>query len=188
MLYRKQLIDQLLPTSRYGLYFRLVEIEDAKFINSLRTNKILSKYINKTSKKLEDQVKWLKEYKKREENGKDFYIICLENNMKTKLGLMRIYDIKSDNSEIGSWLFSLKAGKYKSILCDLFIKSIVFEKLNIKICRISIRKKNKNVLKYIKTFSPKLISEDNLSYYFEMNYTNFSKRRNKILEYLDYAG
>ena len=40
-----------------NIRLKLVNINDAKFIHDLRTNKILSKYLNPTSFKLDDQKK-----------------------------------------------------------------------------------------------------------------------------------
>lgn len=188
MLNRKLLMDQLLPTSKYDSYYRFVEIEDAEFILSLRTKEKLSRFINETSNKLKDQIAWLKEYKNREGKGEDFYIICLGSDMKSKLGLIRIYDIKTDDCEIGSWLFSPDTGQNKAVYGDLFIKSIAFEVLNFKICRISTHKENKRVLKYTKSFNPRLIAEDDLSFHFELEYNNFKEQRNKLLDILGYDG
>ncbi|MCF6297749.1 MAG: GNAT family N-acetyltransferase [Flavobacteriaceae bacterium] len=186
MLNRKKIIDQLLPVSKYGYYYRLVEVEDAEFILSLRNNEKLARFINKTSNKLEEQINWIKEYKKREEKGEDFYFICLTADMKTKLGLNRIYDIESNSCEIGSWLFSSKSGQDKAILGDLFCRSIAFEALNLKICRIAVRKKNKPVLRYTKSFNPKLVFEDELSFNFELKYNEYKEQRDKLLNILGY--
>ena len=107
---RKHIIDAYLPKKAFGVYFRLVEIEDAEFIHSLRNNEKLSRYINPTSKDLTEQIKWLKKYKLREKKGEDFYILCLESDKGSKLGLNRLYDINDDYFEIGSWVFSPDAG------------------------------------------------------------------------------
>ena len=45
-----------------NIKLKLVDIRDARFILSLRTNKDLNKYINPTSKKIGDQVLWMKNY------------------------------------------------------------------------------------------------------------------------------
>ena len=182
---RKQLIDEILPKKQFGLYFRLVELEDAEFILSLRNNKKLSKYIHQTSGNIEDQIAWLKEYKIREKNGKDFYIICLKEDKKTKLGLVRIYDIKDDNCEIGSWVFKQDSGTHAAILGDLFAKTIAFETLKFRFCRASTMKENTNVMRYSKSFNPIFVDEDELSLYYEFYYDNFKVQRDKLLRILN---
>ena len=101
---RKQIIDEILPANAYGYYFRLVEVEDAEFISTLRNNEKLSRFIHETSTDIKDQIKWLKEYKIREKKGEEFYFMCLKEDKKTRLGLNRLYDINGDICEYGSWL------------------------------------------------------------------------------------
>ena len=181
------LVDQYLPIEKYGCYYRLVEIKDAEFIMSLRTNEKLSRYINETNNKLKDQSDWLKDYKLRERRGVDFYLMCLDSNQVDKLGLIRIYNIEGDTFEIGSWLFSPAAGHQKSVLGDLFCRSMAFEKLGFTKCKIEVRKKNKHVLRYTKSFNPKLVGEDEWNCYFELEYEDFKKQRDKLLTILGYG-
>ena len=186
MQYRKKIIDELLPTNYYGCNFRLVEIKDVDFILSLRNHEKLSRYINQTGNEIEEQINWLKEYKVREKKGEDFYIICLKEDKITKLGVNRIYNTTMDDFEIGSWVFSPDAGPNKAILGDLFTRSIAFEKLHFKTCRIAARKKNRPVLKYLRRFNPTLISQDELNYYYELNYDAFKIQRDKCLKILKF--
>ncbi len=183
---RKEIIDKILPTIKYGCYFRLVDVTDAEFILSLRNDENLSRFINETSNKLQNQIHWLEEYKLREAKGTEFYIICMSIDNKIRYGLNRLYDITSDDYEIGSWLFGPDAPKDKAILGDLFVQSIAFEILNLKICRMSVKKKNIRVVKYAKLFDPTLTDEDDLSYYFIYDYVTWLKQRNKLLKILGY--
>ena len=181
MLNRKEIIDQLLPINAYGYYFRLVELEDAEFILSLRNNEKLSRFINPTSTEMEDQINWLKEYKIREEKGEDFYFMCLKDDKKTRQGLNRLYDIKGDVCEYGSWLYSPDAGPNAAVLGDLYIKSLAFEVLNFKILEMSTMKKNTRVLKYTKSFKPKFIRDNGISEFFEQEYKEWNEQRQKLL-------
>ena len=187
MVDRKKLIDQILPTVKYDCYYRLVELEDAEFILSLRNDEKLSKYLSKTSSELEDQINWLKEYKKREAQGLDFYIISMSSDNKIRYGLNRIYDITSDSFEFGSWLYGPDAPKDKAILGDLFTHAIAFESLEFKICTMSTQKNNKRVLRYTKSFNPTLVGEDDLSYYYIYDYETWNIRRNQLLRFLGYS-
>jgi len=182
MLNRKQIIDDFLPASAYGYYFRLVEIEDAEFILSLRNNEKLSRHLNPTSNDVEEQINWLKEYKIREKNGKDFYVICLNEDKKTKLGLNRIYNVDGDTFEFGSWLYSPDAGPNVAVLGELFTKGLAFEKLDFKLCKMETKKKNTRVLWYAKSYGPKFTGEDEFNHYFESDYENFIAHRAKYLK------
>lgn len=183
---RKQLIDKILPTKKYGCYFRLVELEDAEFILSLRNNERLSRYINETSHKLKDQINWLNEYKLREEKGTDFYIICMSTDNKIRYGLNRIYDIELDEFEMGSWLYAQDCPKNIAILGHLFCNSMAFENLNLKLCKTSTRKENKTVLRYVNSFYPTQVTEDDLNYHFKYVYSTWNKRKEELLKLLGY--
>ena len=56
-------------TDRYGLHVRLVREEDAEFIVKLRTDPKLGRYIHATDNNVEKQRKWIRDYKKRENDG-----------------------------------------------------------------------------------------------------------------------
>ena len=65
-----------------GIKMRLINEADAEFVVKLRTDKKLGKYISWTSNNIEDQIGWIKEYKKREAKQKEFYFIFEDNEHK----------------------------------------------------------------------------------------------------------
>ena len=135
---RRKIISEILPLYKYGYFFRLVEIEDADFIVSLRTDKRLSRFISRTSSIIEDQVKWIEEYKKRESNGEEIYIICLDSNEK-RLGVNRLYNIKENEFEVGSWLYDQEKNDAAAVIGDLFSRSLAFEVLKLRKCKFNVR-------------------------------------------------
>ena len=82
-----------LPSSfeitRYGIYGRLVTEEDVDFILSLRTNKELTKFIHPTDKSHEKQIQWIRDYKIREQEGREYYFIYFYKG--EPVGLNRVY-------------------------------------------------------------------------------------------------
>lgn len=185
---RKKIMGGILPTNAYGSYFRLVEIEDADFIVSLRNDEKRSRYISSTSSQIEDQIAWLEKYKIRESKGEEFYIMCLADDKKTKLGVNRIYDISGDVCEYGSWLYSPTAGPNVAVLGDLYTKSLIYEKLGIKICKMSTMKDNTSVMRYTKSYNPTFVGEDDLSCHFELEYDDWNARRQKLLKIFSLSG
>jgi hypothetical protein len=174
------------PVIKYGLLFRFVEITDAEFILSLRTDDKLSLYLNKTSQNIQDQINWINDYKKREVNKEEFYVICCSPDNEIKFGVNRIYNIKNNSFEIGSWLFRSNIGNSIAIVSDLFCRSFFFNQTNFTKCVFEVRRKNKKVLKYHKMFSPRIISEDENNFYFELDKDNFIKHKNKLIKLLGY--
>ena len=72
-------MGRLLPSGfngvKYGLTYRLVKEEDASFIYKLRTDPVLSRYIHDVQGGVDGQVQWIRNYKKREEDGTDYYFL-----------------------------------------------------------------------------------------------------------------
>ena len=98
------------------------------------------------------------------------------------MGLNRIYDIKGDEFEIGSWVFSPDAGPNNAIFGDLLARSLAFEQLQFNICKIAVKKDNRPVLRYTKSFNPTLVGEDETSFFFEFDYDTFKLQRDKLLK------
>jgi hypothetical protein len=84
------MINTVILGKKYGLNYRLIEEEDAEFIVKLRTNEKLSRFLNQTSNDIFKQIEWMGSYKRREQEGIDFYYIFIDNSG-NKLGLSRLY-------------------------------------------------------------------------------------------------
>ena len=67
----------MVKIEKYGLKARLVEEQDAAFILSLRTDPKLSRFLHPTENDEEKQRAYIRGYKEREKQGKDYYFIFL---------------------------------------------------------------------------------------------------------------
>ena len=132
---------------RYGLQARLVEEKDAQFIVDLRTNHH-TRFMSTVSSDLKKQIEWIKNYKKREEEGTDYYFIFSKNGK--DIGLNRIYDIRSDIFSTGSWAFTQEAPFGAAFLAQVICREIAFDELGLAYEEdpIGVHVENVNVLKY----------------------------------------
>ena len=167
---------------KYGLRFRFVKEEDAEFIIQLRTDSRLNRYINKIENNVEAQKDWIRAYKQREREGTDYYFIVFHNL--EPCGLIRIYDITNESFTSGSWIFKQNCDFRVPILADIAITSLAYKLFPEKSHVFDVRKENKNVLKYHKSFNPVLIKEDELNYYFMLPQGNFEKGKKDKLKLL----
>ena len=165
---------------KYNIKLRLAEYEDAQFIFRLRTDPNLNKNISKTIGTIDDQVKWLEAYKKREKAGLEYYFIT-EDFSGNKMGTTRIYNTGNHFFTLGSWVFLREAPHGYAIKADIITKGFGFESLDYINCRFDVRKENQTVIKYHKLFNPSLIDEDNLNYYFELSRENFLNNKLRII-------
>lgn len=167
---------------KYGIKLVPVEIEDAALIIEMRTDEKKSRYISHTNFDVEEQVKWIRSYKERELEGKEYYFIAIDDH-NNKFSTYRIYNIEEDIVEIGSWV--TKPGyqyPQNSIKVDLIMKEFVFEALGFNQLKFEVHKKNTSVLKYHKIFNPMMIKETEEEVGFSLEKENYYKIRNTLFK------
>ena len=184
---RFEIVGRSLPCHKYGCMFRLVEPGDASFIYKLRTDSGLSRHVNSVSNIVEDQVKWIKDYKSREANGNEFYLISVDPVTGSRQGVNRLYDFKDDSFELGSWLYLPNEDISKSILGDIFAKELGFEALGFDFCTFNVRKVNLSVIRYHQGYQPDLVSHDELNLYFKLTRAQFNRNKIKYLKICGYG-
>jgi len=128
-------MTKLLPSNfeldRYGLHCRLVNEGDAEFIVKLRTDPVLSRYIHATDANVDKQKEWIREYKKREAAGEDYYFIFFADNK--PMGLFRLYSIHDNKFTAGSWLCEPGSTTEQVTATAIIIREIGFEVLGYEI-------------------------------------------------------
>lgn len=163
---------------RYGLHVRLVREEDAEFIVSLRTDPNMNKYIHYTSDSVDKQCQWIRDYKHREAEGKEYYFIFEQKN--ECIGLARLYNIEDDKFTSGSWL-SRSEIIGSGVLCDIISREVAFELYPQSINYFDIRKGNRNVIRYAQSYHPTIYKEDEDNLYFYIDKKNFEKYKQLYL-------
>jgi len=85
---------------KFNIKPRFVTEEDAEFILSLRLDSRLAKFLSPTQNDIDAQRQWIRSYKERERQNKEYYFIFVSNEI--KYGVNRIYNINEISFEIGS--------------------------------------------------------------------------------------
>ena len=166
-----------------NINLRMVEIEDAEFIYNMRQNQNKTKYLSKVTGTVDSQKEWIKNYKQREDEEKEFYFI-IESKNKDKLGLVRIYDLKNDSFCWGSWLIKEGAPKTTAIESALQIYEFGFYKLGFEKSHFDVRKGNDKVIAFHQRFGAKIVSEDELDYFFNFQKSDYEIIKEKYKRYL----
>ena len=136
---------------RYGLHVRLVREEDAEFIVKLRTNSYNSQFLHSTDSSIESQLAWLREYKKREQAGEDYYFMFEHKGV--KVGVARLYGIDGVQYTHGSWVFDNDAPSFCAVASAIICREIAFDILGMKVesnMRDGTDATNKNVINFQK--------------------------------------
>lgn len=167
-----------------GIKFRFVDVLDAEFIYNLRINTKLNRYISKISGTVDEQKKWIKEYKKREMEGKEYYFI-ISNDSEESIGVVRVYNIKEDCLEWGSWILDPeKSNPILALKSILLLYKFIFEDLKFNKANLDVRKENKEVVFFHKSYGSKIIGESDLDYFFVFEKNDYEKMKKKYKRYL----
>ena len=167
---------------KYGIQVRLVCEEDAEFIVKLRTNEKLARYIHSVDDNVSKQVEWIKEYKKREAKGLDYYFIFYKDGQ--PIVLNRLYDIDWIHLTYtsGSWV-SVPGTDYEAVMtCSVIVLEIAFDVLGLLVDIYDVRKENSQVLHFHrKILGAYEYGETELDYLFMLTKEAWQKSRLKRL-------
>ncbi|WP_223866669.1 GNAT family N-acetyltransferase [Candidatus Enterovibrio escicola] len=161
----------------------VANVDDAKFILSLRLNKSLNNFVSETSTDLLTQQKWLIDYKKREDLRSEFYFIIKDLNM-NPLGTVRIYDFKKNSFCWGSWMVSPNAPRKTAIESALCVYEFTFYTLGFKQSHFNVRNENKKVIKFHERMGAEIVCNDTLNTFFIYKKELYEHTRNKYISFL----
>ena len=161
---------------------RFVEEFDAQFILDLRT-KEKAKYLSKTDNNLDNQINWIKNYKNREKDGKEFYFV-IENKENERIGLVRAYKIEDDSATSGSWIMLDGVKTEATLEGVLLLYEFILEYLGKEKIFFDVRKDNKKVWRFHKSYGAVQIDEDELDYFFEFSKDSFKIMKKEYQKYL----
>ena len=163
-----------------NLIFRDVTENDAEFILRLRLNPSKKKFISNTSSKIEDQIKWINQYKSRDNEA--YFIIT--NKEQKRYGCIRLYDSREYSYCWGSWL--LEEGLPPLIALESAVNTYNYGiQLGFKEVRLDVRKNNTLVKNFHEKFAQaiKIDETENDIYYLvkEDSIRKLLKKYNNLL-------
>ncbi len=143
----------------YGLHVRLVREEDAEFIVRLRTYNKNARFIHDTNASIAAQREWIRQYKIREAEGKEYYFIFEING--EPQGVYRIYNRHEEWCVTGSWVFKPDAERNSALKAMIITHEIVFDVLGHKYVHDvdGINENNRGVINAMKSIGGKFWGE-----------------------------
>ena len=162
-----------------GLNVRLVNEQDVEYILFLRTNKDLARFIHHTNNDKDEQVEWIRKYKQREKDGREYYFIYSLDGK--PIGVNRIYNIFEYYGTIGSWICSPDNEPETSLKTYILMFDLMFDFIKLNITIFDVRKDNKHVWKLHKMLGAQIVGESDIDYYFTLNKDTYYKNREIII-------
>lgn len=168
---------------KYGLKVRLVNEDDANFILRLRTNNKLSRHIHSTMDDVERQRQWIRDYKEREREGREYYFLFFKDNK--PIGVSRISNIFEYFGLGGSWLCDPDNDPTVSMITPFLGDDICFDIIGLSYIVFDVRKANTHVWKFHESRGAVKIGESDIDNYYYMYKDNYLAKRNKFLRMLN---
>jgi RimJ/RimL family protein N-acetyltransferase len=165
------------------IQFRIVEVDDAEFILSLRLDPEKNRYLSLVDNDIEYQKRWIEQYKEREQKKQEYYYI-IESTESEKLGVIRIYDFRGDSFCWGSWVLKAEAPPYAAIEAALSVYEIGLYRLGFNQSHTDVRKGNQTVINFLQSFGAVITHEDDLHYYFNMSKESYEETKKRYRRFL----
>jgi len=162
-----------------NLILRDATAADAAFILELRTHEKKSTHISKTNNDVRQQEAWLDKYKN---DGGQVYFIIL-NNEESRVGTVRLYDIKGDSFSWGSWILKEGVPSTYSVESALLVYHFALS-LGFKKAHFSVRKENISVWRFHERFGARKISESINDFSYSISHHEIKKSLEKYKRYL----
>lgn len=168
---------------KFGLKVSLVNEKDASFILHLRTNNKLSRHLHPTQDDLECQIQWIREYKIREKEGREYYFIFSKDDK--PIGVNRVYNIFEYFGVGGSWLCDPNNDPMDSLITTILGDEVCFDIIGLAYIVFDVRKANTHVWKFHESRGAIKIGESDIDYYYYLSKTNYKSKINKYLRLLN---
>lgn len=178
--------DMQLVRGKY-VKLRLVELEDAQFIVSLRNYAKSQKFLSSTSTSIEAQEQWMRDYKLREKQGIEFYYM-IQLHDDTLVGLIRLYDLKADIFSGGSWIIAPGYPHHIAVETVLLLYDLCFDQLGYEKILLQVVKENQSVIRFHKRFGAIVDHEDEKCVYLINTYQTMQGPREKFRKWLGLTG
>ncbi|CAH0534710.1 hypothetical protein VST7929_02660 [Vibrio stylophorae] len=165
------------------IQLRLVEVDDASFIYTLRCDSRYNKFLSYVNGGVSEQEEWIKRYKESEGRGEQFYFIIETPDLKP-CGTVRVYDFNDKSFCWGSWILNENKTKTAALEAALLVYQFGFDCLGFVESHFDVRKDNEKVIRFHEKFGAKKIAEDSENYYFSISKEQLSivrKKYNRII-------
>ena len=147
---------------------RLVNESDAEFILKLRLDNKYNQFLSKVKGDLQSQVEWIRDYKKEEKLGIQYYFI-IERSDGVPCGTVRIYDFNEDSFSWGSWILNEQKTRLAAIESAFKVYEYGFKNLGFKKSHFEVMKGNERVIKFHSKMGAVIDGEDAENLYFSIS-------------------
>jgi len=130
-----------------NLVLRLVTPDDAAYVHGLRTDPAYNRHLSAVQGGVEDQRRWIGDYKAREAAGGEFYYV-IERRDGRRCGLVRLYDMTPESFTWGSWILDGAKPRKAALESALLSFGVGFDALSREKALVDVRVDNERALSF----------------------------------------
>ena len=162
------------------LTFRNVEVTDAEFILSLRTDAKKSMFLSQVSTDIDAQRQWLKNYVVSLDQA--YFIIEYKSE---PIGTVRLYDPQGDSFCWGSWILIDSRPSQAAIESALMVYAYAVDHLGFRAAHFDVRKGNERVWQFHERFGARRTAETEQDYLYRLDSEAIVASRQRYMRFLD---
>lgn len=164
-----------------NLVLRLIETADAGYVHGLRTDSRYNRHLSEVRGTVEDQRRWIENYKSREAAGREFYYV-IERKDGVRCGVVRLYDIDQDSFTWGSWILDENKPSKAALESAYLLYFVGFCLLGLSRSQFDVRCDNANTLAFHRRFGATETHADKLDVFFIYSREQYELDRSEFLK------
>jgi len=164
---------------KYGFTVRLVNEADARFIIELRTRPEVGDFLHSTSNNIDGQKDWIRNYKKREQIGSEYYFVYEKNGI--PFGVNRVYNISNGEGTTGSWICAKNTNPIDTLATVVLLYDIVFNEIKLTKAFFNSNKNNNSALKVNHAIGGDYLYESDTDVFFELRPEKYNSIHDRLL-------
>jgi RimJ/RimL family protein N-acetyltransferase len=155
---------------RHRSHLRLVNADaaDAAYICALRSDPVLNRHLHRSVADPEAQLRWLEQYKAREQAGEEYYFVIVSDG--ADHGLVRMYDFREIEGRRsfcwGSWIIPRPRPAGLVVYSALLVYEVGFDGLGFDQSHFDVRRGNRGVIDFHERAGARRIGEDEQDIFF----------------------
>ena len=149
---------------RYRSHLRLVNADaaDAAYICALRSDPVLNRHLNQSAPDPAAQLRWLEQYKVREQAGEEYYFVIVCDG--ADHGVVRMYDFRQIEGRRsfcwGSWIIPRPRPSGLVVYSALLVYEAGFDALGFEQSHFDVRRGNRGVIDFHERAGARRVGED----------------------------
>ena len=144
---------------------RLIQPTDANYVFGLRTDPTYNTHLSQVHGTVEDQRRWITDYKTGEAAGLEFYHIIASKDGQP-CGTVRLYDVGAESFTWGSWILDAAKPPKAALESALLSFDFGFQTLGLSHALIDVRHDNQRAVAFYSGFGMTETWQDDVNLYF----------------------